>query len=588
MVTGSNRILMQSIALLMVLLMSASTLWADVRASLDRNSIYDGDTVTLTIEANGEDMGVEPDLSVLEKDFSVLGKSSSRRLQFINGKRSDQHQWQIELDPLRMGTLTVPAIPLGNSATSPLTLKVSQQPAVQDAGAGQPVFIKAEVDDAGSSPFVQQQIHYTVRMYYRVPLVEGSFSNLEIADALVERLDEDKQYTTTVDGKRYRLLERHYAIFPEKSGPLTIPPMAFTGRVAANARQRSGSRQMDSMMEQFFGSNNLPGMGKRIRVRSQPLTLDVKPRPANYRTEHWLPSAELVLQDSWEEGPPEFHVGEPVNRTIVLRVKGLESSHLPDISIPETENIRLYPEQAVTENRTDGKWVFGTRTQTIAYVPSRPGRVSLPEIRIDWWDTTQQRPRSTVLPSWEINVLPAAGGVAKHAAPTPQNKAAVQPEGNETATTDIDATASIMLQAVKSRRLWLTIGLFTLLAALLLLYRKRLQPKKRAISAANHVRRELQKACEQNNPQAAARALLNWAASKWPDQPPRTLGALAHCVDKGVNEIHELDRALYAAENSPWNGQALWAIFRQGLHDGKTKDTSSTVDTLSPLYPRWG
>jgi len=54
------------------------------------------------------------------------------------------------------------------------------------------------------------------------------------------------------------------------------------------------------------------------------------------------------------------------------------------------------------------------------------------------------------------------------------------------------------------------------------------------------------------------------------------------------NEIHELDRALYAAENSPWNGQALWAIFIQGLHDGKTKDTSSTVDTLSPLYPRWG
>ncbi len=579
---------MQSIALLVALLVSAQTLRADVRASLDHNSIYDGDTVTLTIEANGENMGIEPDLSVLEKDFSVLGKNSSRRLQFINGKRADRHQWQIELDPLRMGTLTIPAIPIGNSATSPLTLKVSEQPVIQDAGAGQPVFIKAEVDDTGSSPFVQQQIHYIVRMYYRVPLVEGGFSSLEIADALVERLDEDKQHTTTVNGKPYRLLERHYAIFPEKSGPLTIPSIAFTGRIAADTRHRSGSRQMDTMMERFFGSNNPLNMGKRIRVRSQPLTLNVKPRPANYRSEHWLPSAELVLQDSWEQGPPAFHVGEPVTRTIVLRAKGLESSHLPDISIPGTENMRLYPEQAVTENRTDGKWIFGTRTQAIAYVPSRPGRVSLPEIRIDWWDTTQQRPRSTVLPAREINVLPAAGSVAEHAAPAPRNEVSVQQDGNENIVTDIGTSTSFMQEAVKSRKLWLTVGLFTLLAALLLLYRKHLQPKKRVISAANHARRKLQKACKQNNPQTAARALLDRAASEWPDQPPLTLGALAHCVDKGIDEIHELDRALYAEENSPWNGQALWAIFRQGLHDGKTKDTSSVVDALSPLYPHWG
>ena len=77
--------------LFLVLITLTLMLWASVRASLDRNSIHDGDTVTLTIEADGKDMGVEPDLSVLEKDFAVLGTSSSRRLQFINGKRSDQY-----------------------------------------------------------------------------------------------------------------------------------------------------------------------------------------------------------------------------------------------------------------------------------------------------------------------------------------------------------------------------------------------------------------------------------------------------------------------------------------------------------------
>jgi len=566
-------ILARRVSLFLMLLMLTPALWADVRASLDRNNIYDGETVTLVIETNGKDMGVEPDLSVLEKDFSILGKSSSRRLQFINGKRSDQHQWQIELDPLRQGTLTVPAIPVGNSTTSPLTLKVSEQPVASSTGSDQAIFIKAEVDDESSSAFVQQQIHYIVRMYYRVPLVEGTFSDLEITNALIERLGEDKQYQATLSGQNYRVLERHYAIFPEKSGPLTIPGTAFTGRVAPAAGRRSGSRQRDSMMERFLGGSDPFSRGKRIRVRNKPLTLDIKPRPKQYTARHWLPSADLVLQDSWEQGPPEFRVGEPVTRTITLQAKGLESSHLPDINIPETDNMRVYPEQAVTENRTDGSWVFGIRKQSIAFVPSRAGRISLPEVRMDWWDTAQQRQRSTVLPAWEVNVLPA---------PTPQSE--------EAPAKTADATASTVQETAGSGKLWLTGGLLALLAVLLFLYRKRLQlisgiTQTVTNKPKTYARRELQQACEQNNPQTAARSLLDWAAGEWPNQSPRNLGALAHYVDKGADEIHELDRALYAAENSPWNGQALWEIFIQGLHDGKIKDSSFPVGSLPPLYP---
>ncbi|MFQ5642252.1 MAG: BatD family protein, partial [Thiogranum sp.] len=468
----------RSVTLFLVMLMTSPALWAGVRASLDRNTVYDGDTVTLTIEASGSDMGVEPDLSALKKDFAILGTSSSRRLQFINGKRSDRHQWQIELDPLHKGTLTVPAIPVGRSMTPPLTLKVTEQPVISGTGNARPVFIKTEVDDASAAPFVQQQIHLVVRMYYRVPLLEGSFSDLELDDALVERLGEDRQYQTTIDGERYRVLERHYAIFAEKSGRLTIPATSFTGRVMSNSGRRSGKRQSDSLIDRFFGSNSpfsdpfLAGTpfgnaGQRIRVRGQPLTLDIRPRPAAYRAPHWLPGSELVLQDSWEEGPPEFRVGEPVTRTLTLQAKGLESSHLPDIDIPETANMRLYPEQAVTENRTDGEWVFGIRKQSIAYVPSRPGRVSLPEIRIDWWDLKQQQQRSTVLPGWEVNVLPAPGNTAPRAAPVQQPESG---NGASAAGTSVPWLRRI----TGSHIFWLTSAFFVLLAMVFFLYRKRL------------------------------------------------------------------------------------------------------------------
>ncbi|MFQ5642624.1 MAG: hypothetical protein ACE5FQ_02880, partial [Thiogranum sp.] len=109
-----------------------------------------------------------------------------------------------------------------------------------------------------------------------------------------------------------------------------------------------------------------------------------------------------------------------------------------------------------------------------------------------------------------------------------------------------------------------------------------------ATPTAGAARRALQTACEQNDPQAAVCALLDWAAGTWPDRPPRNLGALAHYVDSGADEIHALDRALYGTESSPWNGQALWERFRQGPGNGRQQETSAPADTLLPLYPRWG
>lgn len=592
----------QSVTLFLIILLTSPALWADVRASLDRTTIHDGDTVTLTIEASGSDMDTDPDLSVLQNDFAVLGTSSSRRLQFINGRRSDWHEWQIELDPLHKGTLTIPAIRVGRSMTAPLTLKVTDQPVISGTDEGQPIFIKTEIDDASTSPFVQQQIHLVVRMFYRVPLVEGSFSDLEPDDALVERLGEDRQYETTLNGKRYQVLERHYAVFAEKSGQLTIPATVFTGRVMSNSGGRSGNRQMDSLIDRFFGSNSpfsdpffsgtpFGNTGKRIRVRGKALTLDIKPRPADYQAPYWLPSTELVLRDSWEEGPPQFRVGEPVTRTITLQAKGLESSHLPDIPVAETGHMRIYPEPAETANRTDGEWVFGTRKQSIAYVPSRPGKITLPEVRIDWWDLKQQRQRSTILPAWEVNVLPAPGSTGQTTAPA-------QPQANKPATDTAQAPVSLLHRAVGSRMFWLTSGAFALLA-MWFLYRKRRSPKPGKTTAAGAettvktipaatARKELQAACEQNDPHAAARALLDWAGAEWPDRPPRNLGALAACVDAGKEEIQALDRTLYGTHNSPWDGQALWEQFKQGMHRKGAGKSSVQADSLSPLYPRWG
>lgn len=583
-----------SYALLLMLLISTS-IQADVSASLGRNTIYDGDTVTLTIETNDRNHSGEPDLAVLQQDFEVLGTSNSTQVQIINGRRTDRHQWHIELSPKNSGDVTVPAIRVGGEETRPLQLSVKEQPAAVAAASGQPVFIKVGIEPADATAWVQQQIQYTLQLYFRESLAEGSFDGPNVENAIVERLGEDSQYSTTVNGEQYQVIERHYAIFPEQSGKLVIPAVVFDGRMAGEPLQQRRSTGMSSMMERIIGRSLVRTPGKRIRLRSKAITLDVHSRPASYDGQHWLPSEQVVLSDSWAEGPPEFHAGEPVTRTITLEAKGLESSHLPDISLTAPAGMRLYPEKPEYTTRTDGEWVYGSNRQAVAYVPTAAGRITIPEIKVDWWDTARQQQRSAVLPAWEVNVLPGEAGLVQ--APLPPDPVGLADGPDQTAVVNVaDDVVTASEQPESVLQWWLLlaglVAMFLLLLLLLIIQRRKRQHGtpltagsmplgKQQIRAAGAL---LEKACRDNDPQAAARALLQWAVAKWPDDAPRNLGSLAQRLVTGGQEIRELDQALYATGTQAWQGDALWQVFSQGLEE-VSKEGVVLQEGLSPLYP---
>jgi len=614
---GGSRLIVVLVAL--ALLVATPVLRADVHASLDRDTIYTGDTVTLSIETDGTDQGREPELAPLHKDFDVLGTSSNQQIQIINGQRSDMHQWLVELAPRHTGTLTVPALKVGDSRTATLTLKVSEQPAVSGGRAGQPVFIESEIKPAATDTYVQQQILYTTRLYYRVPLIEGDFSDPALDNAAVERLGEDHQYQTTRDGQHYQVLERRYAIFPEHSGKLTIPPSVFTGRMVSASGQRSPFDRMDAMMERMLGKNPFKDSffagtpfadpGKRVRLRGNPLSLDIEPRPASYHGDNWLPTPKLVLHDSWADSPPEFRTGEPVTRTITIEAKGLEAAQLPDIYIPHTDGLRVYPEKPVQTNRTDGDWVYGRSEQTFAFMATAPGKLDLPKIQVDWWDTGKQSGRTAVLPQWEV-VAQAGGDASGTATQTPPARPGNSPSATPARTrsapassADSDAGHGPAVQTPAN--LWLVVGGLALLAAVLtVLLARKARPRASAAAevataktgatqaasvATNAAREQLHRACTENNPQAAAGALLELAKTTWRQHPPRSLGDLAARLDRGDTLVRELEAVLYAPGGHAWTGQPLWQAFSDGFARQPRAAAGKTtpVGGAPSLYPDW-
>ncbi|MCF6211847.1 MAG: BatD family protein [Gammaproteobacteria bacterium] len=610
--------LWSSTLLTLLLMLTAGPSIAGVRATLDRNTIYAGDVFTLIIESDGQSSGQQPNLAPLERDFEVLGTSTSTQVSIINGRRSDKTRWHVQLQPRHRGQLRIPPLHVGGQQTAAIDVEVSEPPQQTAAQAGQHVFIETEADTDGKPVYVQQQIPYTIRLYYDDRLREGELSTPEPENAVVERLGEERRYDTVHNGRQYHVIERNYVISAEKSGSLTIPPALFRGRIAV-PQQGGRTRRPNSPMEEFlnnslfandpFFRNRLGGgllgnPGQPISIRSRAIDMMIKPRPA--ASQNWLPAEAISLSDSWTENPPQLKVGEPVSRTITIQAKGLSASQIPELSLAATANARVYPEASEQDNRTDGKTIYGVRTQTLTYIPDTQGTLDVPPITLNWWDIRKDKPASTTLPAWQFNVLPGVPGKTNEAqttTPAPVTQQTKKASANSESPQEDRNPLAAIREALQENLQWLIAGGGALLALGLLVtalaWRTRRQhrantttdgqatsanTKQQNPSNRKSVLRDLEQACRANDRDAAARALLNLSHTYWPDDAPRSLDALATRIEKGQAQVYALDRSLYAADRTDWQGDALWDAFRHGLQKQKfivqTRD-----DGLKPLYP---
>jgi len=144
------------------------------------------------------------------------------------------------------------------------------------------IFLDASTDK--TDVYVQEQVIFYLRVYQRSQLANASLSKPDIENAVIESLGEARSYTTSHQGQTYNVTEYRFAIYPQKSGTLTIPKSVLTGSIAANSRR---------LMFDPFGN-----AGKRIRRQSQEITLTVKAIPATYpKNVPWLPAHQLSLND---------------------------------------------------------------------------------------------------------------------------------------------------------------------------------------------------------------------------------------------------------------------------------------------------
>jgi hypothetical protein len=347
---------------------------AEVRARIEPRIIDELETARLVLRTTGTAIRTL-DLTALANDFEVLGTQTASQYQSMNGVVEAWVEYQITLRPTRAGKITIPPIEIDGERSQPVTLEVRGiDPALRAAIDGM-VFFELEI--TRNPVYVRGETILVRRLYYSAQT--QIYSDLpgppELADALVMPIGETRSSSVDRNGQRYGVIEQRFAIFPERAGTLTVPPISLTSSVRL---------QVDGRVRRTGA-----------RVSSQALSIEVLPIPPEYPPDApWLPATSLTVVDTWSPEQARYAVGEPLQRTVDIRVEGnLAAAIAPlDDALPDT-SFRQYPEPAVLADDRGGPSVVGRRTTEYAIIPTAPGSVALPELSVVWWDVDGRRVR---------------------------------------------------------------------------------------------------------------------------------------------------------------------------------------------------
>ena len=137
-------------------------------ATVNRTTVPEGETFVLTLDLQDVDSNASPDLSSLNKDFTMFSVSNGYRTNIINGNVSKSRQWNLVLMPNQTGSLTIPSLEVAGYKSKPITLNIvpagSADQLVQAQAADSPKF-KMTGQVANTAPYVGEQINYRLKIY---------------------------------------------------------------------------------------------------------------------------------------------------------------------------------------------------------------------------------------------------------------------------------------------------------------------------------------------------------------------------------------------------------------------------------------
>ncbi len=368
-----------------------------VSATVTPQPVAVNDQFVVNVEISGtQQLETGPKPPTLGNFAAYLGSGRTTSMRSVNGRTTVALTIQYRFRATKVGTFTVPAIPVSASGTTlltePVDLTVTQTagPRTTTSPDGRVIEIPADALFVTATPskrtaYVNEPVIVEYRIYTQLPIDNYRMNDPPSAAGFwIEALEgpaRPQVENVVRDGRKYAtaLIGRR-ALFPTGAGTKTIAPVTVEAQVRIDRRSRD---PFDVLSGGFFAQRVPVALATEaipVAVRSLPST----GRPAEFTGFVGDLRVDVLLDKN------DVRTNEALTYRLALSGEG-NLQTLPEPSIDFPEAFEVYPPE-MTENidRASGG-IRGTKTYEYVLIPRVPGLHTIPAARFGYFDADAAR-----------------------------------------------------------------------------------------------------------------------------------------------------------------------------------------------------
>ncbi len=389
-----------------------------------------GERFRIVYEVNADGSSFRsPDFDNLQV-LSGPNTSTSSSVQYVNGRMTKSYsktysfivqatqEGEITVSPASVkvdgktytsNSITINVIKSSSGQKGTTTKSSGQNRSSGDALQDDDVYIKSYISSRNT--YLGEQIIITYKIYTKVPV-----SNLSMEKSpsypgfwsknLMEDNNKFKQSTQTINGEEYIVADiAKYALFPQKSGELTIDPVKMN--CVVQIRLQSDRRRSSDPFESFF---NDPFFNRNVKnvetvLASKPIKLNVKPLP------------QMGKPDNFNGAVGDFTFRSELdndqlttNDALTVKVKISGKGNIELVSAPEVKfpsDFETYDPKVRSNIKVSSSGVSGSKTFEYLAIPRAAGDFSIDPVAFSYFNPKEGKYHS--FSSGELTVSVAKG-----------------------------------------------------------------------------------------------------------------------------------------------------------------------------------
>lgn len=354
------------------------------------------DLFIFTVTYEGGEQRVTPLLQT-NADFEVQLLGPKTSVTIINGVLRSQQSFVYQLTPKREGALKTPEVQAatahGTLSAPSIAVTITSQGGSPGGGthapsaptAGDDLFLSQSA--APKEVYLGQQIVNVIGVYSRLNL-QGVTVDDEVADGFWQEVISDNNSSQkTIRGKEYAALELSRALFPLRSGDLTIAPRKGAAKAIITRRVSPGNI-FDPFSDGFFDSIFQQPVIKDIPLSSNSVPIKVKPLPpippelARFSGGVTLVGDTSIVMDA---SAAVMKTGDTKAISVTVRTEG-NVNPLKTLPVSAPSGMKLYDAPPHTTHRISNGRLVSERTFKYSLVALQPGTARIPGVSVAYFD----------------------------------------------------------------------------------------------------------------------------------------------------------------------------------------------------------